>query len=74
MKHGVEREFSPADAPWYNGATESLVKPVKRALNAAIGEVMSFSELQTVVFEVAQIVNQRPIGVHPTFPEECPYL
>ena len=75
VKHGVEWEFSPADAPWHNGATESLVKPVKRAHNAAIGEdVMSFSELQTVMFEGAQVVNQCPIGVHPTCPEECPYL
>ena len=75
VKHGVEWGFLPADAPWHNGATESLVKPVKRALNAAIGgEVTSFSELQTVMFEAAQIVNQHPIGVHPTCPEECPYL
>ena len=74
-KHGIEWEFSPADAPWHNGAIEYLVKPVKRALNAAIEEeVMSFSELQTVMFEAAQIVNQRPKGVHPTCPEECPYL
>ena len=75
MKHGTEWEFSPADAPWHNGATESLVKPVKRARNAATGEeVMSFSELQTVMFGAAQIVNRRPIGVHRTCPEECPYL
>ena len=58
VKHGLEWEFSPADAPWYKGATESLVKPVKRALNAATGEeVMSLRELQTVKFEAAQIVN-----------------
>lgn len=25
---------------------------------------MSFSELQTVMFEAAQLVNQRPIGRH----------
>ena len=35
---------------------------------------MSFSELQTVMFEAAQLVNQRPIGAHPTLPEENPYL
>ena len=58
VKHSVEWEFSPADAPWHNGGTEYLVRLVKRALNAAIGEeVMSFSELQTVMFEAAQIVN-----------------
>ena len=75
VKYGVEWEISPADALWHNGAAESLVKPVKRALNAAIGEeVMSFSEVQTVMFEAAQIVNQRPMGVHSTCPEECPCL
>ena len=51
MNHGVEMKmewsFPPADAPWYNGATEALVKTTKRALNAAIGEnVLSFSEFQ----------------------------
>ena len=35
---------------------------------------MSFSKLQTVMFEAAQIVNQGPIGIHPTCPEECLYL
>ena len=34
VKYGTKWQFSPADAPWYNGATESLVKTVKRALNA----------------------------------------
>ena len=75
IKYKTEWEFSPADAPWQNGATEALIKPIKRALNNAIGEeVMSFSEVQTVMFEAAQLVNQRPIGAHPTSPEESPYL
>ena len=55
---GVEWKFSPADAPWYNGASEALVKTIKRALSAAIGEnVMTFSELQTCMLEAAQLVN-----------------
>ena len=71
----VSWEFSPPDAKWYNGATESMVKSVKRALNAAVGDsVMQYSELQTVVFEAAQLVNERPIGLHPTHPEEGTYL
>ena len=60
---GIEWNFSPGNSPWYNGAVESLVKTVKRALNCAVGErVMSFSELQTCLFEASQLVNQRPIG------------
>ena len=43
---------APADSPWVNGATEVLVKTVKRSLNAAVGEqVLSFVELQTVMTE-----------------------
>ena len=71
----IEWRFSPPDAKWYNGATESLVKSVKRALNAAVGEnVMQFSELQTCMFEAAEMVNARPIGLHPNSPDEEVYL
>ena len=75
IENGVEWIFSPAEAPWYNGAVESLVKTVKKALNAAIGEnVLSFSELLTCVFEASQLVNQRPIGKHPSNPDDGTYL
>ena len=73
--NNFEWSFSPPDAPWMNGVTESLVKSVKRAINTAVGsQVMSYSELQTVMFEAAQLVNQRPIGRHPTNPDEGAYL
>ena len=75
MVHGAEWQFTPADAPWMNAVTEALVKSVKNALNAAIGDqVMRFSELQNVMFSAAQLVNQRPIGRHPTDPEDGSYL
>lgn len=50
QRYGAENEmewkFSPADEPWYNGGTESLIKSIKQALNAAVGEsILSFSEL-----------------------------
>ena len=71
----MEWEFTPADAPWQNGATEALVKSVKKALTIAIGDnVLTFSELQTVCFEAANLVNERPIGRHPTSPEDGTYL
>lgn len=58
-----------------NGVTEALVKSIKKVLNAAIGDqVMSFSKLQTVMFEAAQLGNQRPIGRHPAHPHERSYL
>ena len=75
IQQGCDWHFSPPDAPWANGATEALVKTVKRNLQSTIGsQVLSFSELQTVMFEVAQITNQRPIGTHPSLPEDRTYL
>ena len=74
-ENGFEWSFSAPDAPWMNGVTEALVKSVKKALNTAIGsQVMRFSELQTVLYEASQLVNQRPIGRHPTDPTEGSYL
>ena len=68
-------DFAPADAPWQNGVPEALVKSVKRAITAAVSDhVMTFSELQTVCFEVANLVNERPIGRHPTSPDDGTYL
>ena len=75
MIEGLKWEFTPADAPWQNGISEALIKSVKRAITAAIGQnIMIFSELQTVCFEVANLINERPIGRHPTTPEDGAYL
>ena len=67
--------FCPADAPWQNGSTEALVKSVKRALKLVIGEqVLTYAEFQTVVYEAAQLVNQRPIGKLPLSSDDGTYL
>ena len=69
-QNGMEWEFVPADAPWQNGVTEALVKLVKRAIHLSIGDQrLTFSELQTTFYEAANLVNERPIGKHPTEPE-----
>ena len=61
---GLQWHFSPPGAPWYNGCVEALVKSVKKALKVAVGsQVLSFPELQCVLFEVSNVVNERPIGV-----------
>ena len=50
------------------------MKTVKRSFNTAVGgQVLSFAQLQTVMFEAAEIVNQRPIGSHPSTPENGTY-
>ena len=64
----------PAEAQHQNGTSESLIKSIKRSLNIVIGSnVLSFSGLQMVFYEVADVINSRPIGVvsgsDPTQPE-----
>ena len=73
--NGLEWTFSPADAPWYNGCSESLIKSSKRAITNATGsQILTYSELQTVFFEVANLLNERPIGKHPSSPDEGKYI
>ena len=74
--HGMHWEFTKsADAPWENGCSEALIKSVKRCLTGAIGSsVMTFSELQTVLFEVGNLINQRPIGTKSNDPNDGTYL
>ena len=74
-KYQIEWSFNPADAPWQNGSTEALVKTMKRALKASIGnQVFTYTEFQTIMYEAAQIANQRPIGRKPATPNEGTYL
>ncbi|XP_068674368.1 uncharacterized protein [Montipora foliosa] len=75
ITEGFEWIFTSADAPWQNGVTEALIRSVKRAINASIGDsILTFSELQTVLSEVANLLNERPIGRHPTSPDDGTYL
>jgi hypothetical protein len=72
---GIDWSFSPPDAPWRNGCVEGLIRSVKKALLHAIGDqVLPFHELQTVLFEAAALVNERPIGRHPQHPNDGSYL
>lgn len=75
VNEGLKWEFTSADAPWQNGISEALIKSIKRAITTAIGQsVMTFPELQTVLYEVSNLVNERLIGRHPTSPEDGAYL
>ena len=52
-------------------AVETLVKSTKRALTVSVGDnILKPLELQTCMSEAAQLVNQRPIGNHPTDPSD----
>ena len=73
--YGTQWNFSPSDAPWCNCCAEALIKSVKRVLSTAVGDkVLSFVELQTCLFETAQLVNQRPIGISHAEPNQGTYL
>ena len=63
----IDWSFSAPDAPWQNGCAEALIKSVKRALFISIGtQELTFTEMQTVLLESASLVNERPIGRHPS--------
>jgi hypothetical protein len=64
VEKGTQWIFGPADSPWHQGAVESLVKAAKRALRVAMGDHrLSVPEFMTVCAEVANMLNERPLGI-----------
>ena len=56
--------LSPADSPWRQGKAERRIAIVKRCLVLAIGgQRVTPLELQTAMAEIANICNERPIGL-----------
>ena len=75
VNKGFEWDFSPAEAPWYNGCAESMVRAVKKAMTAILkGKVLSHSELVTVVYEISNLLNERPIGKQSNDIDDGTYL
>ena len=63
--------ISPANSPWRQGRSESRIRVVKRLLKISVGCVkLSPVELQTAMFEVASLCNDRPIGINKTPKED----
>ena len=55
-----------ADAPWENGCSEALIRLIKRHIARIIGDnILTFGELQTALFEIGNLLNERPIGTKP---------
>ena len=72
---GMKWQFATPAAPHQNGRAESLVKSTKIALKIAIGkQVLTPFELYTCLLEVANLVNQHPIGRVPNDPDDGSYL
>ena len=80
VRFGAEKSvqwlFIMPDSQHQNGAAEvmvKMVKGVKKAFLKSMGEqVLSLNEMHTLMAEISNLVNQRPIGIKPnsnTHPE-----
>ena len=57
-------ETSPADSPWRQGKVERRIAIIKKQLRLAIGDSrVTPLELQTALFEISNICNERPITI-----------
>ena len=75
ISKGMNWTFSPGDSPWWNGCCESLIKSIKKSISQVMcNHRVSFVELQTIVFEVGNLTNERPIGIKPVTYSEHTYL
>ena len=62
--HKIKWTIAPAEGQHQNGLSESLIKSVKRTIKHKIGQLtLTFSQLQMIFFEIANIINSRPIGI-----------
>ena len=57
-------EISPANSPWRQGRCEVRIRMLKRLLKVSVGDSkLSPTELQTFLFEAADMANERPLGI-----------
>ena len=60
----IKWTLAPAEGQHQNGLSEALIKSVKRSIAHMItNNILTFAQLQTALFEIANIINSRPIGV-----------
>ena len=59
-----EWKISPPDSPWRQGKAERRIGIVKKLLRLSIGDsILTPLELQTAFFEIANVCNERPLGL-----------
>ena len=63
----------PAEGQHQNGPSEALINSIKRSLSHIVGnQTLTFAGLQTVLYEVATLINARPIGIVSGSDPTCP--
>ena len=67
VKQGLIWYFNKsANAPFQNGYSEALIRLVKRGILISVGNnILSYSELLSAFYEIANLLNERPIGIKP---------
>ena len=77
-KHGIDWQFIPGNSQHENGGAEIMVKLSKGVMSALMQElgahILTLNELNTVVLEVTNIVNSRPIGIKPNLDTDSQFL
>ena len=75
---GLEWKFIMANSQHQNGAAEimvKLVKGVQKSLLSALGDTkLCLNEMFTVLAEVGNLINERPIGIKPNEKSSTDYL
>ena len=65
--HNFSWNISPPDSPWRQGKAERRIAIVKRLIKLSVGDSrLTPLELQAALFEIANICNERPMGVAST--------
>lgn len=68
-------QFTTPLAPHQNGCSESMVKTMESALKKAVGDAILIPfEFYTCLLEVANLVNENPIGRIPNDPDIGAYI
>ena len=72
---GMKWQFTTPLAPHHNGCSKAMVKAMKSTLKKVIQDAtLTPFELYTCLLEVANLVNERPIGRIPNNPNHGAYL
>ena len=71
VNQAIEWKFITELSPWMGGFYERMIRPVKEALRKSVGpRAISQDELQTLLMEIAAVVNDRPLLYQGTEPNE----